>query len=412
MGKLNRRTRTSQSRLRVRLNNKTLLAGTIGMVILGAALGILGILRAAADGPGPGPFVALDPEKPTPSTAPPSATLSAGPTATAHVTASDGKTQSREPQSAGDHPYPDRWRVGAPALIGHRYKQSDPSLPVPAGYKEVWPSDKSSKEYDIYECRGTTTIDRKYFHAWIYIGADCHGTINITNSIIAPPADSINRAVLVNSDSSAPVRINISDTTIRPEPVPLGGKNDTLTDHVINACDTCTITMTRVDVANSGGMCLCGHNTVVQHSWLHDNYIAHLPDPDVAHTGGIFPYGGSGPVEVSNNRLEPGTDAYHNREVPNYWKAITAVLFTQSTGSSVLRNYHVHDNFISMGGYGVFLQDGEGVKFRNNVFGPSHYGRTSTCSNPSDCRITYADWSGNVTGDLAGNPQGSVVPRP
>ncbi|HEX5993666.1 MAG TPA: hypothetical protein VFY84_00855 [Jiangellales bacterium] len=392
---------TSQSRLRLRFNKRTLLAGTIGIVILGTVLGILGIVMLP--GNALRQLVALEPEKPT---------TSAGRPAATHATAASGNPHSREPRSTSGHPYPDRWRVGAPALIGHRYKQSDPNLPVPAGYTEVWPSDESSKEYDIYECKGTTTIDHKYFHAWIYIGANCHGTINITNSIIAPPPGSINRAILVNSDSSAPVTINISDTTIRPEPVPLGGKNDTLTDHVINACDTCTITMTRVDVANSGGMCLCGENTLVRDSWLHDNYIAHLPDPGVAHTGGIYPYGGSGPVEISHNRLEPGTDAYHNREVPNYWKAITAVLFTQSTGSSVLRNYHVHDNFISMGGYDVFLQDGKEVIFRNNVFGPNYYGHTSTCTNPSDCSVTYADWTGNVTGDIAGKRTGTVVPHP
>jgi hypothetical protein len=95
---------------------------------------------------------------------------------------------------------------------------------------------------------------------------------------------------------------------------------------------------------------------VIEHSWLHDNYIAHLADPSLAHTGGVFPYGGSGPLEISHNRLEPGVDAYTGVEVPNYWKAITAVLFTQSSGGSTLQNYNVHDNFISLGALDCKLQ--------------------------------------------------------
>ena len=301
--------------------------------------------------------------------------------------------------------YPARWSVGAPGV--QPYAQSDPSLPVPAGYTVVGPSNASSKEYDLYSCSGTTNIDHKYFRAYLYIGTGCHGTINITNSIIAPPAGSANRAILVNSDSSGPLTLNISDSTIRPEPVPVGGTNAALNDHAINDCATCTIHLNRVDVANTGGMCECGHNTLIENSWLHDNYIANLSDPSLAHTGGVFPYGGSGPVEISHCRLEPGINAATGQPVPNYWQAITAVLFTQSTGGSTLRNYQVHDNFISLGAYDMDLEDGSGLSITNNVFGPNHWGQASSTSN-----VTFTNWSGNVAGDLAGQPIQTSVPRP
>jgi|GEM_PF-1935348 len=305
--------------------------------------------------------------------------------------------------------YPARYSVGAPGV--GTYKQSDSSLPMPSGYTQILPNDGGASEaYNMYSCSGTTTLDHVYIRAFIYIGTDCHGTINITNSIIAPPPGSNQRAILVNADNSASLAINISDTTIRPEPVGLGGMNAALTDHVLNDCETCSVTMNRVDVANSGGMCLCGKNVTVQNSWLHDNYIAHLPDPSVAHTGGVFPYGGDGPVTIRNNRLEPGVNAFTGAEVPNYWKAITAVLFTQSEGGSKLRNYTVEGNFISLGAFDMGMEDGEGLVIRNNVFGPNHWGYTTTCS--SGCSVTIAQWSGNVVGDIAGTPTATVVPKP
>ena len=39
--------------------------------------------------------------------------------------------------------------------------------------------------------------------------------------------------------------------------------------------------------------------------------------------------------------------------VSHYWQAITAVLFTQSSGGRVLRNYNVHENFVSLGAFGM-----------------------------------------------------------
>ena len=310
--------------------------------------------------------------------------------------------------------YPARYSVGAPGVS--KYKQSDAKLPVPAGYREIAPndSDPKSKSYNMYSCSGTTTLDHVYVHAFIYIGTGCHGTINITNSIIAPPVGSIQRAILVNADSSADLTINVSDTTIRPEPIlppfPTTLVNAALTDHVLNDCDRCTINMTRVDVSNSGGMCLCGRNVVIQNSWLHDSYIAHLADPGLAHTGGVFPYGGSGPVTIKNNRLEPGVNAYTGTEVPNYWAAITAVLFTQSTGGSTLRNYIVDGNFISLGAFDMGMEDGQGLVIKNNVFGPNHWGYTTTCS--SGCSVNIGEWSNNVTGDINGNRSTNVLPKP
>jgi hypothetical protein len=301
--------------------------------------------------------------------------------------------------------YPERYSVGAPGVV--RYRQSDATLPVPSGYTEESPSESGSKAWNLYDCDGVVNIDHKYIHGYIYVGTGCHGTINITNTIIAPPPGSENRAILVNADASAPLQLNISDTTIRPEPVPLGGVNLALTDHAVNDCETCTIHMNRVDVANSGGLCECGKDTLIEHSWLHDNYIAHLADPSAAHTGGVFPYGGSGPLEISHNRLEPGVDAYAGVEVANYWKAITAVLFTQSSGGSTLRNYDVHDNFISLGAYDFYPSNGEGMIIRNNVFGPNHWGKTAACQS-----CTYEDWSGNVVGDISGNPSADDVPEP
>lgn len=313
-------------------------------------------------------------------------------------------TPSPTPPSAS---FPARWSVGAPGV--GQYTQATQSLPVPSGYTVLNPSDGSSKAYNLYNCSGTTTLDHVYVKAFIYVGTNCHGTLNITNSIIAPPSGSNQRAILVNADNSAALTINISDTTIRPEPVPLGGTNDALTDHVMNGCETCTINMNRMDVANSGGMCLCGRNVTIQNSWLHDNYIAHLADPSVAHTGGVFPYADSGPVTIRNNRLEPGYNVGTGQPVTNYWQAITAVLFTQSSGGSVLRNYTVDGNFISLGAFDMGLEDGQDLIIKNNIFGPNHWGYTTTCS--SGCSVSIADWSNNKVGDIDGNP-GATLPKP
>ncbi|MFC8620577.1 DUF4082 domain-containing protein [Micromonospora purpureochromogenes] len=353
--------------------------------------------------PTPRPTTTTASPRPTP----PSATPTVVPTPSS-TTPGPTPTASGNPDSTGGGRYPQRFSVGAPGI--GKYRQSDARLPVPAGYQEVFPHDEASKEWDLYDCNGTVNLDRKYFHAFIYIGTNCHGTVNITNSIIAPPPGSANRAVLVNANSSGSLRLNISNTTIRPEPVGLGMRSAPLTDHAINDCGTCTIHLSRVDVANTGGMCLCGANTTVEYSWLHDNYIAHLADPSQAHTGGVFPYGGAGPLEISHSRLEPGVNAYTGAAIPNYWQAITAVLFTQSAGGSTLRNYHVHDSFVSLGAFGLYAQDGEGLRLRNNVFGPTHWGYTSRCG--SGCSVTFADWTNNVVGTIDGSPTPVSVPKP
>ncbi|QRN99498.1 hypothetical protein JRI60_10965 [Archangium violaceum] len=305
--------------------------------------------------------------------------------------------------SSSGNTFPDRWSVGAPGV--GTYSQTDAHLPVPAGYTEISPP---NGEYDLYTC-GSVVLDHVYIRGFIYLGTNCSGTVTIKNSIIAPPAGTNQRSILNNSNGG--LTLNIIDTTIRPEPVPLGGTNAALTDHATNGCaPNCYINMNRVDVANSGGMCLCGENTTIENSWLHDNYIAHLADPSEAHTGGVFPYGGSGPVTIRNNRLEPGFNAGTGQPVNNYWQAITAVLFTQGADGTVLRNYVAEGNFISLGAFDVGVENGEGLVFRNNVFGPNHWGETTTCS--TSCGVTYADWSGNVKGDINGVKTSVVVPHP
>lgn len=346
-----------------------------------------------------------DPAKPTPAASNSGSSSSPGSTSSGTNGNNSGSSGTPSPS----YPYPDRYSVGAPGVA--RYAQSDASLPVPAGYTEYFPSNANvSNAYNLYNCSGTLNIDRAYFHAFLYIGTGCHGTINITNSIIAPPPGTNQRAILVNADNSASLTINISDTTIRPEPVPLGGTNNALTDHVINDCETCTIHLNRLDVANSGGMCLCGRNTIVENSWLHDSYIAHLANPGDAHTGGVFPYGGSGPLEIRYNRLEPGVNAYTGAPVTDYWKAITAVLFTQGSGGSMLRNYKVHHNFISLGSFNMGLENGENLEIYDNVFGPNHFGQITTCS--SGCTVSIAKWTNNFVGDITGKPTATAIAKP
>lgn len=302
--------------------------------------------------------------------------------------------------------FPDRWTVGAPGVA--KYKQTDQSLPVPAGYTVINPSDAAAKVYNIYSC-GNVTLDHVYIKAAIYLGTGCYGTVTIKNSIIAPPAGASLRAILNNTDGKQPLTLNISDTTVRPEPVPLGGRNDALTDHMTNGCGTaCTVHINRVDASNIGGLCLCGENTTVENSWLHDLYITHMSDPSVAHTGGVFPYGGSGPLTIRYNRLEPGYNTATGTEVTNYWKAITAVLFTQGTGGTTLRNYQVYNNFISLGAYDIDLENGQGLVFHDNVFGPNHWGHTNSCF--SNCP-TFGDWSNNRIGDINGVP-GAALAKP
>ena len=106
----------------------------------------------------------------------------------------------------------------------------------------------------------------------------------------------------------------------------------------------------------------------------------------------------------------PAPDAFAGTEIPNYWKAITAVLFTQNAGGSTLRNYYVHDSFISLGAYGLFTTDGIGLRVVNNVFGPTHWGSTSLCT--SGCQVTFAEWSNNRVGSIDGTPSTELVPQP
>ncbi|MFR9780508.1 hypothetical protein ACL02O_31215 [Micromonospora sp. MS34] len=384
------------------------IVAAVGTLLVGAAVAVVALDRGAADPTGcatpaechAGTAAAGDPTAPTTADeATPAPTVTAAGSASAAARAAD---------PTGGGRYPARFSVGAPGV--GRYRQSDARLPVPAGYRVFEPHDRASKEWDLYDCKGTVNLDRIYFRAFVYIGTNCHGTVNITNSIIAPPPGSANRAILVNANSAGRLTVNIRNTTVRPEPVGGGQQNAALTDHAINDCATCTIRLSGVDVANTGGMCLCGANVTIERSWLHDNYIAHLADPSQAHTGGVFPYGGSGPVTISNSRLEPGVDAFTGKEVPGYWKAITAVLFTQSQGGSTLRNYLVRDSFISLGAFGLYAQDGIGLRLHDNVFGPTHWGRTSQCG--PDCRVTYAEWSNNVVGSIDGTPSGETLPRP
>ncbi|WIM99565.1 hypothetical protein ACTOB_003223 [Actinoplanes oblitus] len=390
-------------------------------VLLAAVVAIVVLIRGGDDaGPGAqangtpgasGPQATGGPRSsPAPSAAgsgAPSASVSASVPAK-EPTAAPSKPKTLPVNATGGGRYPARFSVGAPGV--KPYKQSDTSLPVPKGYKVVKPSNKESKEWDLYDCKGTVNLDHKYFRGYLYIGTGCHGTVNITNSIIAPPADSANRAILVNADSSGDLRLNLTNVTIRPEPVPKGEKGAAANDHAINDCATCTISLNRVDVANTGGMCLCGARTTIRNSWLHDNYIANLDDPSVAHTGGVFPYGGSGPVTIENSRLEPGIDAHTGKPVPNYWKAITAVLFTQSVDGSVLRDYSVRNSFISLGAYGLRAQSGAGLKVTDNVFGPTHWEAVEGCD--GGCSVTYGEWSNNVVGTIDGVPTKKQVAKP
>jgi len=341
----------------------------------------------------------------------PSPGVSLGPATTAGAEPTAGATASVKAlpvDATGGGRYPARFSVGAPGV--KRYTQSDAHLPVPHGYKVVQPSNKESKEYDLYDCKGTVNLDHKYVKAFVYIGTSCHGTVNITNSIIAPPPGSTGRAILVNANASGKLTLNLTNVTIRPEPVGVGEQSGAVNDHAINDCTTCTISLNRVDIANTGGMCLCGARTTIRNSWLHDNYIANLSDPSQAHTGGVFPYGGSGPVTIENSRLEPGMNAATGKAVPNYWQAITAVLFTQSVGGSTLRNYSVRDSFISLGAYGLYAQNGEDLRIANNVFGPTHWGYTSTCDGA--CPATFGEWTNNVVGTIDGVPTKKSVPKP
>src|SRR4029078_9129023 len=112
-----------------------------------------------------------------------------------------------------------------------------------SGYKEVFPDNNESKEWDLRSC-GNRTLDHMYFHAMIYISKSCTGTVNITNSIIAPPPGTPNRAILIDTDSEGALHINIKDSTIRPEPVGMGGRNEALNTFAITDCSQCTITIT------------------------------------------------------------------------------------------------------------------------------------------------------------------------
>ncbi|GAA4974479.1 hypothetical protein [Actinoplanes utahensis] len=344
----------------------------------------------------------------TPPSSVPGSAVPSAPGPAAEPTAAPVRTKALPVNATGGGRYPARFSVGAPGV--KRYKQSDARLPVPPGYKLVQAHNKESLEWDLYDCKGTVNLDRMYFRAFIYIGTSCHGKVNITNSIIAPPPGAQNRAILVNSDAKGSLELNLTNVTIRPEPAGLGEKSVPLNDHAINDCATCTITLNRVDVANTGGMCLCGARTTIRNSWLHDNYIANLSDPGQAHTGGVFPYGGSGPVTIENSRLEPGIDAYTGKPVANYWKAITAVLFTQQVDGSQLRGYSVRDSFISLGAYGLYAQTGVDLKITDNVFGPTHWDAAGGCD--SNCSTTYGEWSNNVVGTIDGVPTTKQVPKP
>lgn len=394
---------------------KILLPAGLAVLLLAAAVAFV-LMRgndgadptAASDASSPGASGAVASSGPRSSPAASGSVQPSASTPAKEPTAAPTKPKALPVTATGGGRYPARFTVGAPGV--KPYKQSDASLPVPKGYKVVNPSNKDSKEWDLYDCNGTVNLDHKYFKGFIYVGTGCHGTVNITNSIIAPPPGSTNRAILVNTDGSGSLKLNLTNVTIRPEPVGLGEKSVPLNDHAVNDCATCTITFNRVDVANTGGMCLCGARTTIRNSWLHDNYIANLSDPAAAHTGGVFPYGGTGPVTIENSRLEPGIDAHTGKEVKNYWKAITAVLFTQSVDGSVLRNYSVRNSFISLGAYGLYAQTGADLRITDNVFGPTHWDAAGGCD--SNCSVTFGEWSNNVVGTIDGVPTKKQVPKP
>lgn len=207
-------------------------------------------------------------------------------------------------------------------------------------------------------------------------------TATAASRLTAPPVpahDPVATGELVRANNS------YGEIAIRPEPVPRGQVNVPLQEHATNGCDTCRLHLDRVDVANSGGMCLCD-NVLIEYKWLHDNYIANLADPSQAHTGGVFPAGGDGPVEIGNSRLEPGIDATTAAPVPGYWQAITAVLSTQGGN---LRSYHVHERCLLGGAYVVRFEDGWRLRVNGNLMGLGHFALAFRGIN-----ATVAEWSG------------------
>ncbi len=296
--------------------------------------------------------------------------------------------------------FPARWSVGAPGV--GRYDWRDARLPVPSGYTLVEGNAADGYAINYYAC-GNVVLDHVYLRGFLYLGTGCYGHVTITNSIIAPPVGSGQRPILANSDGQQPLTITITNSTIRPEPVVSGQTNAPLVEHALNGCVNCSIVMDRVDVANTGGMCECSDNVTITNSWLHDNWVP-LTNPELAHTGGVFPYGGSGPLIVRNNRLEPGVDATTGQEHVDYWKPITAVLFTQ--GGAMTNGYIIEGNFISLGSFDVAFEIGNGLIVRNNVLGPNHFGYASNTG------ATFAEWTNNVQGNIDGTSTSVMIPRP
>ncbi len=146
----------------------------------------------------------------------------------------------------------------------------------------------------------------------------------------------------------------------------------------------------RVDIhSNTGDGVKLGSNTTLQDSWIHD-----LAPGDDAHADGGQVQDGITNLVVRHNTIDVSS-------------AVNSALFIQPIfGPSTAGPVLIENNYLSGGGFTVFVLDGAGkyvisnITFRGNRFGRhAQYGPTLVTVPVGWTDNTYADTGGTVTPD-------------
>jgi hypothetical protein len=149
---------------------------------------------------------------------------------------------------------------------------------------------------------------------------------------------------------------------------------------------------------------------LVEWNWLHSAWTAKDSGGGAVHHGGFFYLGGSttaGPT-ARHNRIEVNNPNPYNASTnPDGFlsSAHTGPVLQQSTFGDPITQVTLDTNFF-MGNIDARFESGTNFHVRNNVFGPCNGYTTKGAG------VTFAEWTGNVQGDVNGNPLSTPVPQP
>jgi len=180
------------------------------------------------------------------------------------------------------------------------------------------------------------------------------------------------------------------------------------------------VTIRRCDISGSGKGALLGDNATIEDSWLHD--FTPYQDPATGawtHKDAFMSMGGSH-IRITRCRCETNNPTPYNATTnPGGFdpSSQTASILLQPWDA--ISDVVIEDSFLQGGYYALRMQSGAGagvstqnltgLVVRNNVFGPAPKGGNNYTY---DKAVQITQWSGNVTGDVNGNPTGAAVAKP